>query len=496
MVIEQNTNYAYKLKYISKPCFDDIRNLAVKFMRELPQQLQDELYEALNRGVDILDNEPLMVTYLYAFGKMHQAKLNFAFKQLPKKFLEIPQINIIDYGCGQAIGTMCYADFLCENGCSQKIKTITLIEPSELCLKRAALHVSVSFPDSEIRTVNKRFDDITRDDILCEENVPTLHILSNVLDMLCFDMDKFTKLINNCILGSNQFVCIGPYFGYYDKDARMEQFRSMLNGDEYYCNSFDKYELDEQKAWTAHILCFEVRKLIDDDLSTLVTKTDIDNGVEDEYGVLYSKDGKRLLQCRNYQIESYSIKKGTSVICDFAFGDFCEQFCESLREIIIPDTVTKIGYFSFMECNSLQNVTIPISVVEIGESAFWRCKSLQQIIIPDSISKIEEETFMYCRSLQEITIPDSVTNIEASAFYGCQSLRQIYLPNSVKYIGKGAFKRCISLKQITFSSLSIEIDEGAFDDCASIQQIIIPKGSTEKFKEILDKDLWDKLVEE
>ena len=70
MVIEQNTNYAYKLKYISKPCFDDIRNLAVKFMRELPQQLQDELYEALNRGVDILDNEPLMVTYLYAFGNL------------------------------------------------------------------------------------------------------------------------------------------------------------------------------------------------------------------------------------------------------------------------------------------------------------------------------------------------------------------------------------------------------------------------------------------
>jgi hypothetical protein len=35
MVIEQDTNYAYKLKYISKPCFDDIRNLAVKFMREI-----------------------------------------------------------------------------------------------------------------------------------------------------------------------------------------------------------------------------------------------------------------------------------------------------------------------------------------------------------------------------------------------------------------------------------------------------------------------------
>ncbi|MBO7541165.1 MAG: hypothetical protein J6T33_05835, partial [Bacteroidales bacterium] len=70
---EQNTNYAYKLKYLENPTFDKVRDLAVQFMYELPQQLQTELYEALNRGVDILDSEPQMVTYLYSFGKMHQA---------------------------------------------------------------------------------------------------------------------------------------------------------------------------------------------------------------------------------------------------------------------------------------------------------------------------------------------------------------------------------------------------------------------------------------
>ena len=147
MIIEQNTNYAYKLKYMENPTFDKVRDLAIKFMRELPTQLQDELYEALNRGIDILDSEPQMVTYLYAFGPMHQAKLNYAFKHLPKEFLEQPEINIIDYGCGQALGTMCYADYLRENGYAQKVKTITLIEPSEICLKRAAIHASMFFPD-------------------------------------------------------------------------------------------------------------------------------------------------------------------------------------------------------------------------------------------------------------------------------------------------------------------------------------------------------------
>ena len=195
MMIEQNTNYAYKLKYMDNPTFDKVRNLSTKFYRELPQALQDELFEALNRGIDILDSEPQMTAYLFAFGKMHQAKLNYAFKQLPKEFLVQPEINIIDYGCGQALGTMCYADFLRENGYEQKVKTITLIEPSEICLKHAALHASVFFPDAEIKTVNKKFDDLTQDDIVCNEETPTLHVLSNVLDMLNFNLDRFAELV-------------------------------------------------------------------------------------------------------------------------------------------------------------------------------------------------------------------------------------------------------------------------------------------------------------
>ena len=127
MIIEQNTNYAYKLKYMDNPTFDKVRDLSTKFYRELPQALQDELYEALNRGIDILDSEPQMTAYLFAFGKMHQAKLEYAFSKLPNEFLEQPEINIIDYGCGQALGMMCYADFLRKKGYSQKVKTITLI---------------------------------------------------------------------------------------------------------------------------------------------------------------------------------------------------------------------------------------------------------------------------------------------------------------------------------------------------------------------------------
>ena len=565
MMIEQNTNYAYKLKYMDNPTFDKVRDLSTKFYRELPQAFQDELFEALNHGIDILDSEPQMTAYLYAFGKMHQVKLNYAFKQLPKEFLVQPEINIIDYGCGQALGTMCYADFLREKGYSQKVKTISLIEPSEVCLKRAALHASVFFPDAEIKTVNKKFDDLTLDDIVCNEETPTLHILSNVLDMLNFNLERFAELVKGCLKGYNQFVCVGPYFNYSDKDKRVNVFRSVLNANNYHGESFDKYDFNEDKAWTAQILCFSVNEKVEvNSLSIEVSKTVIDNGLEDGAGVVYSKDGKCLLKCNNSKLEIYSIKHGTKEICfqsfslcsllsqitipnsvtkinDQAFLDcqslqqivlpnsvtsigynafgLCKSLkrinipnsvtslepavfyeCISLQQISIPNSITRIEYQTFCECSSLQQVSISNSVSVIGDWAFSKCKFLKQIIIPNPVTYIGEGAFSKCESLQHVTLPDSLCCIGAFAFEECKSLQTITIPDSVNHIQSGAFSRCTSLKQITISNLATQIGdeiffENAFMGCNSLQQIFIPKGSSERFKKMLDKELWDKLYE-
>ncbi len=493
MMIEQNTNYAYNLKYMYNPTFDKVRDLATKFYRELPKELQDELYEALNRGVDILDSEPQMTTYLYAFGKMHQAKLEYAFCQLPYEFLELPEINIIDYGCGQALGTMCYADFLCEQGYLQKVKTITLIEPSEVCLKRAVFYVSIFFPDAEIITVNKKFDDLTQDDIVCSEETPTLHIFSNVLDMLCFDIIKFSALVKESLKGYNQFVCVGPYFNYSDKDNRMERFYSFLNGEKQYYDFFNKYEFEVDESWTAQILHFSV--IIEDgnhDFLTKVTKVDLYEGVEDEHEVLYSKDGKRLLVSENTGLEFYNIKQGTITICDNAFCG-----CETLKLIDIPNTVTIIGDKAFALCKSIQKITIPNSVTNLkGDKNFFRCKALRQITLPDSITAIAYQTFVGCESLQHVKIPNSVMYISGLALAKCVSLRQINIPNSVIRIGFQAFAGCKSLQRINIPESVKYVGAGAFGGCKSLQQIIISKGNTERFMKMLDKELWDKLVEQ
>ena len=194
--------------------------------------------------------------------------------------------------------------------------------------------------------------------------------------------------------------------------------------------------------------------------STEVTDEDLKNAVEDEYGVKYSKDWKRLLEAPIGLDGVYSIKKGVKVIAKDAF-----RFCKFLVNINIPKGVTNIGNRAFGDCKTLTNINIPDSVTSIGNSAFCGCESLTSINIPPSLTTIENDTFIGCHSLRNINIPDTVTSIGSRAFFNCFSLKNINIPNGVTRIGDWVFENCNSLISITIPSSVITIGMNPFGGC-------------------------------
>ncbi len=124
-------------------------------------------------------------------------------------------------------------------------------------------------------------------------------------------------------------------------------------------------------------------KIEKESLSTTITDEEYDEAVEDENGVSYTKDWKKLIYAPE-QLTSYTIKEGTKVIGDSAF-----EYCDSLEYVNIPNSVTSIGDRAFLFCKSLKSIDIPNSVTSIGDSAFSECKSLESINIPNSITSIE-----------------------------------------------------------------------------------------------------------
>ena len=219
---------------------------------------------------------------------------------------------------------------------------------------------------------------------------------------------------------------------------------------------------------------FSVEKpKIEEVWSTEVTDEDLKNAVEDEFGVKYSKDWKRLLKAPSRLKGEYSIRKGVKVIGNRTF-----ERCDSLTSINIPDGVTNIGDWAFMECRSLTCINIPSRVTNIGEGAFAFCISLTNIDIPNNATNIGDSAFFLCKSFTNISIPDGVTNIGDKAFEDCKSLVSINIPNSVTNIGDNAFMDCKSLTSIKIPDGVTNIGSWAFLGCESLTSINIPNSVT------------------
>ena len=234
----------------------------------------------------------------------------------------------------------------------------------------------------------------------------------------------------------------------------------------------------------------------DEELSTVATDEELNEAITDEFGVKYSKDGRKLLKAPQNLDGTYSVKKGTKIICDMAFYDYSSlsslvipdsviiigfgafEGCSSLRSLVIPDSVTSIGNRAFWWCGSLESLVIPDRVINIGDMAFYGCFSLRSLVISNSVTCIGDDAFWFCSSLRNLVIPDSVTSIGDRAFSGCCSLESLVIPDSVTSIGDWTFSDCYSLRSLVIPDSVTSIGDYAFSDSFSLESLVIPDSVT------------------
>ena len=218
----------------------------------------------------------------------------------------------------------------------------------------------------------------------------------------------------------------------------------------------------------------------------------------DESSVLYI--GNYLIEAKNTISGSYTIRTNTKLIANEAFKD-----CSGLTgELKIPDSVTSIGSYAFYNCSLLEHINVSQGnkvyrserdcLIEIETNTLIAgCKNS---VIPESVTKIGWFAFYGCSSLTSIIVPQNVTSIGYGAFGGCDSLESISIPfvgtennssmdnrfkdifgvlgvfeNSSKYVPA-------SLKEVVITG-GTSIGAMAFDDCSSLTSITIPKSVTE-----------------
>lgn len=254
-LIEVNTDYSNNLLRVASDFFS-IREYSNRFYQNL--QNTDELHRQLRKGVHILETSEQLSAYMYSYGNMHFHKLNGAIEFLPLSFFT-QKVDIIDWGCGQGFASMVYLNYLNQNNIKQEINTISLIEPSQIALKRASLHINHIRPNSKIITINKDLNELFKSRIDTTTQNAKLHLFSNIIDIDTFLLSDLTKFINENYYGENYFVVVSPLIPNARK-LRINEFVSYYrkgNGFKL-LYEIDNYSGEWKNNWSRMIRVFKV----------------------------------------------------------------------------------------------------------------------------------------------------------------------------------------------------------------------------------------------
>lgn len=242
-------------------------------------------------------------------------------------------------------------------------------------------------------------------------------------------------------------------------------------------------------------------------------------------GVLFSKDGKNLLQYPAKKAgDSYTIPAGVITVGAYAFRD-----STNLTSVTIPDSVKTLGCCSFYNCSQLSDVTLPDEIY-IQESVFentpfagedevdslavyqkmvafgrfyqehhlaiaffvgfllisvpfWlvvllrfiikrRRRKKQQVrtrnLPPEQV--VQEGAFCYCVNSQGVTI---------TKYMGMWG--DVVVPDTlggvpVTQIGNYAFYGCRGLRSVILPHTVTLIGYGAFSYCQGLMRLVVPQG--------------------
>lgn len=226
-LIEDGTPYAKQITQLNEITVPKIRSIASRLV-DIPALPE-------GRGVTPLRSYGELNAYLWSYGNMHYAKLKCALDAIPFENVidRYSRIDIVDWGCGQAIATISLLRELAPFNISHC--KINLIEPSEICLKRACLNTKEavrriqenqhSFNDVKIKPICSDFDTLTADVIsISDRSALRIHLFSNVLDIENYSLTHIEELIEHFFTGENLFICTSPYIND-TKAFRVNSFR-------------------------------------------------------------------------------------------------------------------------------------------------------------------------------------------------------------------------------------------------------------------------------
>lgn len=147
------------------------------------------------------------------------------------------------------------------------------------------------------------------------------------------------------------------------------------------------------------------------------------------------------------------------------------------------DTSERWGYSPFYK-QKIISVSFGNTITFINDNLFYGGSCLDSnIIIPNSVTSIGYEAFSDCVNLTSVTIGNRVTVIGYNAFGGCTALTNLTIGSSVSSIGSNAFAGCNDVESIyALNTKAITCDESIFaTDAYNNATLYVPEGREQAY---------------
>ena len=202
------------------------------------------------------------------------------------------------------------------------------------------------------------------------------------------------------------------------------------------------------------------------------------------------EDGEEPREIPAYKNPVYRVPDGVVEIGPNAFFDE-RRTRNAFTEIVLPESVRKIGSTAFKDCSRLETARISANVVDIAAGAFNRCYALKTFELDEANSTFRFVDGMLLtkdgKMVWDIVldqkrdvwkVPEGVEKLVSAWIPARHNVSEIVLPQSLKTIGTGGLNSSANLTQITIPENVEEIFPGAFHYCPKLTKIVIKSEKT------------------
>ena len=171
------------------------------------------------------------------------------------------------------------------------------------------------------------------------------------------------------------------------------------------------------------------------------------------------------------------------------------------ERITLPDSMERLGAFTFDRCLNLKVIVISRGVTKIHNLSIGYCPRLAAIRVDPNnpvyssdasgvLYNKEKTTLLFCPqsiALNAFHVPDSVTGIRSIAFYKNRNLKSITLPKGLTKIETSTFSHAKRLKSIELPADVALIERDAFDGCGRLKTVRYAGSAEDRAKIRIEK---------